>query len=294
MEDKVIKGVNFGILSPDEIRKISVTAIITSEVYDEDGTPIEGGVMDPRLGVIEPGQKCPTCGNQLGQCPGHFGHIELVRPVVHIGFVKHINELLSATCRKCGRLKLPEEEIDRYLRIYRAIQSRWPSAAKRLVDYVKKTAGKNTTCPHCGTEQLKIKLEKPLTFYEEGKEGITKLTPSDIRERLERIPDKDVEAMGLNPKTSRPELMVLTVLPVPPVTMRPSIMIESGIRAEDDLTHKLVDIIRINERLKESLDAGAPQLIIEDLWDLLQYHISTYFDNEIPGLPPLNIDQEGL
>jgi DNA-directed RNA polymerase subunit A'' len=286
MEDKVIKGVGFGILSPDEIRKISVTAIITSEVYDEDGTPIEGGVMDPRLGVIEPGQKCPTCGNQLGQCPGHFGHIELVRPVVHIGFVKHVNDFLSATCRKCGRIKLPEEEIDRYLKIYRAIQSRWQSASKRLVDYVKKTASKATTCPHCGTEQLKIKLEKPITFYEEGKEGLTKLTPSDIRERLERIQDKDVELMGLNPKTSRPELMVLTVLPVPPVTMRPSIMIESGIRAEDDLTHKLVDIIRINERLKESIDAGAPQLIIEDLWDLLQYHISTYFDNEIPGLPP--------
>ncbi|MCY0883846.1 MAG: DNA-directed RNA polymerase subunit A', partial [Acidianus infernus] len=62
-------------------------------------------------------------------------------------------------------------------------------------------------------------------------------------------------------------------------------MIENGIRAEDDLTHKLVDIVRINERLKESIDAGAPQLIVEDLWDLLQYHVATYFDNEIPGLP---------
>jgi len=55
---------------------------------------------------------------------------------------------------------------------------------------------------------------------------------------------------------------------------------------EDDLTHKLVDIVRINERLKESIEAGAPQLIIDDLWDLLQYHVATYFDNEIPGLPP--------
>ncbi len=44
--EKVIRKIKFGIISPDEIRKMSVTAIITSDVYDEDGTPIEGSVMD--------------------------------------------------------------------------------------------------------------------------------------------------------------------------------------------------------------------------------------------------------
>ncbi|WP_338599920.1 DNA-directed RNA polymerase subunit A' [Sulfolobus tengchongensis] len=286
MSEKIIKGIRFGVLSPDEIRKMSVTAIITPDVYDEDGTPIEGSVMDPRLGVIEPGQKCPTCGNTLGSCPGHFGHIELVRPVIHVGFVKHVYEFLRATCRRCGRVKISQEEIEKYSRIYNAIKKRWPSAARRLTEYVKKTAMKAQICPHCGEKQFKIKLEKPYNFYEERKEGVVKLTPSDIRERLEKVPDSDVEILGYDPTTSRPEWMILTVLPVPPITIRPSIMIESGIRAEDDLTHKLVDIVRINERLKESIDAGAPQLIIEDLWDLLQYHVATYFDNEIPGLPP--------
>ncbi|MEM0173301.1 MAG: DNA-directed RNA polymerase subunit A' [Sulfolobaceae archaeon] len=286
MSEKVIKGIKFGVLSPDEIRKLSVTAIISIDVYDEDGTPIEGSVMDPRLGVIEPGQKCPTCGNTLGQCPGHFGHIELVRPVIHVGFVKHIYELLRVTCRRCGRLRISEEDLNKYRRIYNAIKQRWPSAARRLIDHVKKLALKSNICPYCKEEQYKIKLEKPYTFYEERKEGLVKLTPSDIRERLEKIPNEDLEILGYDPKSTRPEWFILTVLPVPPITIRPSIMIESGIRAEDDLTHKLVDIVRINERLKESIDAGAPQLIIEDLWDLLQYHVATYFDNEIPGLPP--------
>ncbi|NON62937.1 DNA-directed RNA polymerase subunit A' [Acidianus sp. RZ1] len=285
MDEKIIKGVKFGVLSPEEIRKMSVTAIITSDVYDEDGTPIEGSVMDPRLGVIEPGQRCPTCGNVMGSCPGHFGHIELVRPVIHIGFVKQIYDLLRATCRRCGRLKLTDDEIDRYVRIYSAIKGRWPSAAKRLIEYVKKISIKAQECPHCGEKQFKIKLEKPYNFYEERKEGLVRLTPTDIRDRLEKIPDSDVELLGYDPKNSRPEWAILTALPVPPITIRPSIMIESGIRAEDDLTHKLVDIVRINERLKESIDAGAPQLIVEDLWDLLQYHVATYFDNEIPGLP---------
>lgn len=80
--------------------------------------------------------------------------------------------------------------------------------------------------------------------------------------------------------------MILTVLPVPPVTVRPSITLETGERSEDDLTHKLVDILRINQRLKENMEAGAPQLIVEDLWELLQYHVTTYFDNEASGVPP--------
>ena len=80
--------------------------------------------------------------------------------------------------------------------------------------------------------------------------------------------------------------MVLTALAVPPVTVRPSITLDSGDRSEDDLTHKLVDVLRINQRLRENRDAGAPQLIVEDLWELLQYHVTTYFDNQTSGIPP--------
>ena len=91
---------------------------------------------------------------------------------------------------------------------------------------------------------------------------------------------------GLATPYVRPEWMVLTLLPIPPVTMRPSITLESGERSEDDLTHKLGDIVRINQRLFENINAGAPEIIVEDLWDLLQYHITTYFDNAIAQLPP--------
>ena len=107
-----------------------------------------------------------------------------------------------------------------------------------------------------------------------------------IRERLERISDDDLRLLGFEPISGRPEWMILQVLPVPPVYVRPSITLESGIRSEDDLTHKLVDIIRINQRLKENIEAGAPALIVQDLSELLQYHVTTYFDNEASGIPP--------
>ena len=90
----------------------------------------------------------------------------------------------------------------------------------------------------------------------------------------------------MNPVAGRPEWMVLEVLPVPPVAVRPSITLESGERSEDDLTHKLGDIVRTNQRLLENLNAGAPEVIIEDLWDLLQYHVTTFFENNVAQVPP--------
>jgi DNA-directed RNA polymerase subunit A' len=127
-----------------------------------------------------------------------------------------------------------------------------------------------------------VKLLKPSIFTEANR----KLTPVDIRERLERIPDDDALLLGVNPRAGRPEWMILTLLPVPPVSVRPSITLESGERSEDDLTHKLGDIVRTNQRLFENLSAGAPEVIIEDLWDLLQYHVTTFFANNIAQVPP--------
>ncbi|MCS7097671.1 MAG: DNA-directed RNA polymerase subunit A' [Candidatus Methanomethyliaceae archaeon] len=282
---KSIKSIKFGLLSPEEIRKMSVVNIVTADTYDEDGLPIDGGLMDRRLGVIDPGQKCQTCGNRVGQCPGHFGHIELARPVIHSGFAKNIFLILKSTCWNCGRILLTKEDYEKYSRLMKKYKERWPHLCYKITDkIIKKT--KLQECPYCGRKQYKIKFEKPTTYYEEHPEGNIKLTPSEVRTRLEKIPDQDVELLGLDPNVARPEWMVLTVLPVPPSSVRPSITLESGVRSEDDLTHKLVDIIRINERLKENIDAGAPQLIIEDLWELLQYHVTTYFDNETSGIPP--------
>ncbi len=283
-EEKFIGAIKFGILSPDLIRKMSATAIVTSEVYDENGLPVEGGVMDPRLGVIEPGQRCATCGNTLARCPGHFGHLELARPVIHIGFVKHIYDLLRATCRKCGHLKIPKDEIDKYLNLYERLKDKWPQLARSLSEFVKRKAIKNMECPHCHAKQYKIRLEKPTTFIEEGPLG--RLWPNKIFNWLDQIPSDHLRLLGYDPNFSHPKWMIIRVLPVPPICVRPSILLETGIRSEDDLTHKLVDIVRTNEKLRESIASGAPEVIVEDLWELLQYHITTYIDNEVPGVPP--------
>ncbi len=281
MIPKRIKAIKFEVLSPQEIRRMSVAKIITPETYDDDGFPIDGGLMDLRLGVIDPGLRCKTCGGKAGECPGHFGHIELAAPVIHVGYAKLIAKLLNATCRECGRLLLKDKIRDKFIEEIEK-RKKLGQDYEEIVKEVYRRAKAVKKCPHCGAEQIEIKFEKP-TFYYEGEH---RLTPKDIRERLEKIPDEDLPALGLNPKAVRPEWFVLTVLPVPPVTVRPSIILETGQRSEDDLTHKLVDIIRINQRFLENKEAGAPQLILEDLWELLQYHVTTYLDNEVSGIPP--------
>jgi DNA-directed RNA polymerase subunit A' len=283
---KVVDEISFGLLSPQDMRKISVVEVQTPDTYDEDGAPITAGLMDGRLGTLEPRQRCKTCGNTAIRCPGHFGHIELAVPIIHIEFTKIIYDLLRATCRNCGRILLPDEtakrvrtRIDRTLELLGVV----PDEVYKVI--MQET--KNKQCPHCGAMQYKIVFEKPTKFSEQVPEsGSEPLTPSMVRERMERIPDEDLELLGFNPRAARPAWMVLQVLPVPPVYVRPSITLESGIRSEDDLTHKLVDIIRINQRLKENMDAGAPTLIIQDLSELLQYHVTTYFNNEASGIPP--------
>ncbi|EMA63240.1 DNA-directed RNA polymerase subunit A' [Halorubrum kocurii JCM 14978] len=350
----MLGGIDFGLMDPETYRDMSATKVITADTYDDDGYPIDMGLMDPRLGVIDPGLECRTCGSHSGSCNGHFGHIELAAPVIHVGFTKLIRRLLRSTCRECGKLALDEAQRDEFRDRYERAKELGDDEHDVLKAAVRQ-ARKASTCPFCGEPQADIKHEKPTTYYEVQdvlsgdyseriaaamqpdeeeddpgtspqelaektdialdrineimagefrprkedrraiekaldvdltEEDMNKLMPSDIRDWFEDIPDEDLEVLGIDSEHSRPEWMILTVLPVPPVTTRPSITLDNGQRSEDDLTHKLVDIIRINQRFMENREAGAPQLIIEDLWELLQYHVTTFVDNEISGTPP--------
>ncbi len=281
---KKIQEIRFGMFSPKQMVSLASAKVVTPELYDREGYPVDGGLMDIRLGVIDPGLRCKTCGGKLKECPGHFGYIELARPVIHIKFVRHIFDLLKSTCKYCSKVLVQEQAVKRYATALDAISEEEGLEARRrkVKDIVVKHRVKDK-CPHCDKKQEKIRLEKPYNFFEND----IRLSPIEVRARLEKISQEDLAIFGLNVHTGfRPEWMILTVIAIPPVTMRPSITLESGERSEDDLTHKLGDIVRINQRLFENINAGAPEVIIEDLWDLLQYHITTFFDNEVPQLPP--------
>ncbi len=75
-----INSIEFGLLSSNMVKSLATVRIVTSDLYDADGYPVDGGAMDPRMGVVDPGLRCRTCGGTIGDCPGHFGYVELARP----------------------------------------------------------------------------------------------------------------------------------------------------------------------------------------------------------------------
>ncbi|MCK4669782.1 MAG: DNA-directed RNA polymerase subunit A' [Nanoarchaeota archaeon] len=280
---KKVQSIKFRVMSPKIIKKMSAAKVVTPELYDKEGYPVDGGLMDIRLGVIDPGLTCKTCGSKLKECPGHSGYIELARPVLHIQFITTILNLLRCSCRECGRILASEAEIGAQKRkLKKIIAERGLKEKNTAIKTFLQKVRTVSKCPHCRSRQIPVTLEKPTRYLEKDK----RLSPIEIRSRLENVPDNDVELFGIDPAALRPEWMILTILPIPSVSMRPSITLQSGERAEDDLTHKLGDIVRINQRLFENINAGAPEIIIEDLWDLLQYHVTTFFKNDVAQLPP--------
>ena len=148
----LVDKIEFSVLNPEMIKKMSVAKITKTELYDQEGYPIEGGLMDPRLGVVDPGVRCRTCGGRIGECQGHFGYLELTRPVIHVHYAKIILSLLKITCRKCGRILISEKDIEK-------IKTK-KIPFKEIVKMAKKK------CPYCKEQQKKIKFIKPYTFIE--------------------------------------------------------------------------------------------------------------------------------
>src|SRR3989344_9706450 len=202
---KQVKSLKFNLLSPEQIKKLSMAKIVTPELYDIDGFPVDGGLIDLRLGAIDPGVRCRTCGKRVKECPGHSGSIELARPIYHIKYIPLIELCLRSFCPDCGKLTLSDDKMEGLSPSIRAKKAR---DAKK--------------CPHCQVSIEKVKLEKPSTFIL----GKKKLNPIEVRDRLVNILDIELKKIGVNSKTARPEWAIMSLLLVPSVTVRPSITLD--------------------------------------------------------------------
>ena len=139
--------------------------IVTSELYDKEGYPVDGGLMDTRLGVIDPGFRCKVCGGKLKECMGHFGYIELARPVVHINYTKQILSVLRSTCRTCGRILLEDDLAKKYREEIKEALQKLPAEVIRIkVRKIIETLKGVKKCPHCKEKQYTVKIEKPTSF----------------------------------------------------------------------------------------------------------------------------------
>ena len=298
--DKVV-GIQFGIMSPEEIRRRSVTEITETQTY-QGNEPYPGGLFDPRMGVNETDRKCPTDGLDGRFCPGYFGHIELAKPVFYAQYVDYVRKILRCVCFRCSKLLVSPDvcmEADLIIKKY-------PKGEKRFLE-IEKLCTKCTRCGEknnngCQAKQpstIKIDMLYKIiaTWKIESKDNNSKppqmiLNPETVLRIFKRITDQDVENMGFDKNWCRPDWMICSVLAVPPPSVRPSAKQDNNQRMEDDLTTKLIDIIKSNNALKQKIDSiGNMANTIEkqraiDIWtELLQWNIAVFIDNDIPSIP---------
>jgi len=303
-ELRKVKRIQFGILSPEEIKQMSVVQVEYPEAYELGGVlkPKTGGLLDLRMGTVYRQLKCESCNGSMSECPGHFGHIELAKPVFHIGFIGTMMKILKCVCFHCSKLLTDANDV----RFRSALKIRNPKSRLRAVfnickgksvceggDDVEEDLTDPGRIKHggCGGYQPSLKrdgLKLTAEFKQVTDETAEKrqnLSPEKVHTILKRISDEDCEAMGFNPRWARPDWMVITRLPVPPPAVRPSIMMDTVSRGEDDLTHKLAEIVKYNTHLRKQELNGAPAHIIAEFTSILQYHVATFMNNEIPGQP---------
>lgn len=287
-----IKAIKFCVLSPDEILRMSVADIFKTDTYQLT-EPVVNGLFDPRMGVLDNNKICQTCEQKNTFCPGHFGHIVLAKPVFYIQFFDTVKKLLKCVCFRCSKLLVnPESDaVKAIMNKKLSRQKRWELMYK-LASKVKRCG--QETMDGCNAKQpdkiyrdtiVKVVMEwKDLDAEDDVKKQV--MRAEEILRIFKRISDRDAEILGFSRKFNRPEWMICTILPVPPPAVRPSVRSDTGQRSEDDLTHKLIDIVKSNNALKTRIEKGASKEQVDIATQVLQYHVATFIDNKIPGINP--------
>lgn len=295
-----VKQIQFGVMSPDEIRNGSVCEILTPDTYDG-SRPKIGGLFDQRMGIIDNAMRCFTDEQESELCPGYFGHIELGLPVFNYNFLPYVEKLLRCVCFRCSNILIDKNDPD----FLKELKNK--TGKERFLAIVQKSA-KIKKCMHnngCYVLQP-VKYQRKNAVQIKDNDNIVKIygefshsafkdsrakktqefSPDTCYNIFRKITDEDVEFLGFSAKYSRPEWLICTVLPVPPPSVRPSVRADNNQRSEDDLTYALASIIKANKGLKQKITAKSNKMAISSYQGLLQYHVATYMDNEIPGVPP--------
>lgn len=272
-----ILGVQFGILSPEVIRRESVVNVQTVTLYQKN-IPAENGMNDLRMGTCDRRINCSTCRHDVITCPGHPGHIELAAPVYHIGFLPTVLKMLRVVCFFCSALLVPIGNDDpRLSAMY----------GRDRLDYIGSLCRHGRACRSCGGVQPKFERSKQFvdittefeTSVEDPDEAeFIKLPFSAGRALsiLRDISDDVIAVLGGCPVNARPEWMILTVIQVPAPISRPCVTMSDGARTrgQDDVTIKLIDVLKANKNADVALRDGGcvsgftnPEAVVGEFWN---------------------------
>jgi DNA-directed RNA polymerase II subunit RPB1 len=292
--DRVI-GVQFGVLGSDNIRKRSVVQVKSAATYEGNIPSIEG-LFDPRMGVLDNRKICPTDGQTNLTCPGYFGHYELCLPVYNIPYLEVVRKILNCVCLRCGKGLICADSDEGKHILEKPLKNRFEEYYDKC-GKVKFCGAKNSDGCGLPAPDKIIKKEDTIAnlvaeYRTENSEGGTEasrrpLSIVQVLATLQKLTDEDCAMMGFDPRWSRPDWMILTSIPIPPPTIRPSVKHDNNQRSEDDITYKLSDIIKSDMKLRDKIASpDTTAEMIQEWHNIVQYHVATLVNNDLPDAPP--------
>ncbi|KAF9605828.1 hypothetical protein IFM89_018653 [Coptis chinensis] len=239
--------------SGDEMRKAAECQVFSSALYDEFRKPKNNGLLDSRMGPANKTGTCSTCHGNFTSCPGHFGYLSLSLPVYNVGYFASIINILKCICKSCARILLTEKERRDYLKKMRnprmeALQKN--GLAKQVLKKCK------PACSRCGYVNGMVKKKENsvlriIHYWKAANTGEEFLDPVRVLALFKKMLDEDCEVLYLS---DRPEKLIITDIPVPPIPIRPSVIMDGGQNSnENDVTSKLRTIIQANASLRNDL-----------------------------------------
>ncbi len=294
-----VEHVAISVASPDAIRSWSKGEVKNPETINyRTFKPEKGGLFCERIfGPVKDwecscgkfkrikhrGVICDRCGVEVTLARvrrERMGHIELAVPVCHIWFFKcmpsRIGLVLDMTARNLERVIYYED--------YVVIDpGSTPLKQNQLLsehEYHEaiETYGAEAFVAKMGAEAVREALAK----VDLGKQ-ITQLQAAMGETKSKQIRKKIAKRIkllqGLQASKSRPEWMILTVLPVIPPDLRPLVPLEGGRFATSDLNDLYRRVINRNNRLKNLLQLKTPEVIIRNEKRMLQEAVDALFDN---------------
>lgn len=302
---KNIKFVQFGSLTAEEWMSISVEITVP---YIRGGD-ITNTPYDLRLGALDNGTKCMTCGGDNQECDGHFGHIKLDEPVFNSEYFDTLYKVLKCVCPVCSTPRITKEhaELKGILKHRRSV---------RLKEFQKKCA-EVTHCWGCHNPfPIFTEKNRVISMYFDDKNKSRVVSTTEIMGILKKIKTETCTLLGFNDGLSpnsiffsdevvtdedrhhlheiKPESFMTSVLPVIPPIARPWVMRDNEKR-DDDITEKYNSILKIVNKLKSdklgfadtASTASKPkkkggklsEVQKEKLRNALQLHVWTLADN---------------
>ncbi|KAF4400135.1 hypothetical protein G4B88_021349 [Cannabis sativa] len=268
-----IKGMHFTVQSAAEIAKMAEVQVWKGQYYDPTRKPYADGLLDPRMGAANKFSECATCHGRFSDCPGHYGYFKLPLPVYNVGYLSTILDILKCICKTCSRILLDDKLRLDFLKKMRSTKIEPLKKTELMKKIVKKCNSRAAKCPKCGSLNGSVKkvvstlgllhdrsklndgLEEcrsAIAHTKESKGSINIqshiLNPATVLHLFKRMLDEDCELLYLS---GRPENLILTNIAVPPIAIRPSVIMDGSQSNENDLTERLKQIIQVSASIRK-------------------------------------------